>query len=356
MKRMLVLLALSVILGLTAGAFVSPAVADPVAELPPLKPVDPSTTTTTSTLPPLEPVQQSSTGLFDVGGRVRDAINEWFTDLVTSALNPTLDLLGRSLLSAPNVTQQDQVHSIWLMTLAIADATFVIFALVGGFVVMTHETVQSRYTVKEIAPRLVVGVLAANLSLVIAGQAIEIANALSRAALGEGVDPQTATSGIDAIVAAAIGSAGIFMVLLGLVIAVLGLLLVVIYLARAVCVVLLVVFAPLALICHALPQTEGIAKLWWRASAACLGIQIAQSLVLITAIRVFFSDSADAVFGLGKSGLVDLLVIICLFWVMFRIPNWAGRMVFGASGGPVKVISERIVTTVKTAAKAVAAS
>jgi hypothetical protein len=39
---------------------------------------------------------------------------------------------------------------------------------------------------------------------------------------------------------------------------------------RVALLILLVAAAPLALICHALPQTEGLARLWWRATAACL--------------------------------------------------------------------------------------
>jgi hypothetical protein len=54
---------------------------------------------------------------------------------------------------------------------------------------------------------------------------------------------------------------------------------------RALLVVFLVVAAPVMLAAHALPQTEGLARLWWRAMAACLGVQLVQALAL--AVRVF---------------------------------------------------------------------
>jgi hypothetical protein len=41
----------------------------------------------------------------------------------------------------------------------------------------------------------------------------------------------------------------------------------------------LIAVAPFALACHALPQTEGIARWWWRAFTAILAIQSAQAVV-----------------------------------------------------------------------------
>jgi len=53
--------------------------------------------------------------------------------------------------------------------------------------------------------------------------------------------------------------------------------------------VVLLAMAPLALACHGLPQTEGVARWWWRAFAGILAIQAAQALVLVAAVRVFLS-------------------------------------------------------------------
>jgi hypothetical protein len=92
--------------------------------------------------------------------------------------------------------------------------------------------------------------------------------------------------------------------------------------------VVLAVAGPLALACHALPQTEGVARWWWRALAACLAVPVAQSLALITALRVFLHADGDRVLGLGAARLVDLLVAVCLLWLLARIPAWAARMVF----------------------------
>ncbi|TLP66674.1 hypothetical protein [Microbispora triticiradicis] len=50
------------------------------------------------------------------------------------------------------------------MTLVIANGSFILFATVGGILAMSYETVQTRYAIKEILPRLVVAFLATNAS------------------------------------------------------------------------------------------------------------------------------------------------------------------------------------------------
>jgi hypothetical protein len=78
------------------------------------------------------------------------------------------------------------------------------------------------------------------------------------------------------------------------------------YVRRVAVLVALTVAAPLALACHGLPHTEAVARWWWRATAACLAIPVAQSLVLICAVRVFFHHGSDRLLGLGGARLVDL--------------------------------------------------
>ena len=44
---------------------------------------------------------------------------------------------------------------------------------------MGHETLQSRYALKDVIPRLGVAAIAANASLAICGQMVSVANALA---------------------------------------------------------------------------------------------------------------------------------------------------------------------------------
>jgi hypothetical protein len=296
---------------------------------PPGLGVSPSSPSSATPVPSQDPGQDAP-GFFDFSGRVRLAINDWFRDLVLSALDPALEFLGRTVLATPDVSEQGRVRELWGISAGIANGFFVILVIVAGAIVMGYETVQSSYSVKEMAPRVVLGILAANASLLIAGVAIDLANAFSRAFLAQGIGPASATGTMRVLVLTAIAGGGTFLVLIALAVAVLVLLLVAVWVIRVCLVVVLVAGAPLALACHALPQTEGAAQLWWRALVACLGIQVAQSLVLITALHVFFDPEGRAALGLSMGGsLVDLVVVACLLWVMLKIPTWAARAVFG---------------------------
>jgi hypothetical protein len=290
---------------------------------------------------------QSSPGLFDITGHIEAAIDSWFRDVVTSALNPILDLLGHTLLATPNVTAQSRIGQLWQMTEGIADAFLVLFVLVGGAIVMGHETVQTRTAVKDVLPRIVFAAIAVNASLSVAGLVISTADSLSQAVLGQGVDPSQATVVLRQLVLGSLAGGGIFVVLLGGVVAVLAIVLLATYVVRLALVILLVVAAPICLVCHALPQTEGLAKLWWRAFAGTLAVQVAQSLVLITALRVFLASGGPANLGIASTGgLVDLLVSACLCWVLVKIPGWVSRVVFSGSrghGGIGRVVRDVIV-------------
>jgi hypothetical protein len=307
-------------------------------EAPPGIVVGPSTTTTTTTAGTGGNVStgtQPSPGLFDITGHIEAAIDGWFSDLVTSALNPVLTVLGHTLLATPDVTDQGRVGELWRTSEGIADALLVLFVLAGGAIVMGHETVQSRTALKDIAPRIVLAAIAANASLSLAGLAISSADSLSQAVLGQGVDPAQATVVLRQLVLGSLVDGGIFVVLLGGVVAVLAIILLATFVIRLALVVVLVVAAPLALVCHALPQTEGVAKMWWRAFLGMLAIQVAQSLVLVTALRVFLASGGPANLGIASTGgMVDLLVAACLCWVLVKIPTWIGRSVFSFGGRP----------------------
>jgi len=277
---------------------------------------------------------QPSPGLFDITGHITAAIDSWFRDLVTAALDPILTLLGHTLLATPNVTAQSRVGELWRMTEGIADAFLVLFVLVGGAIVMGHETVQTRTAIKDVLPRIVIAGIAVNASLSLAGLAISTADSLSAAVLGQGVDPSGAAVVLRQLVLGSLADGGIFVVLLGGVVAVLAMVVLATYVVRLALVILLVAAAPICLVCHALPQTEGLAKLWWRAFFGVLAVQVAQSLVLVTALRVFLASGGPANLGIASTGgLVDLLVSACLCWVLVKIPSWVSRFVFSGSRG-----------------------
>jgi hypothetical protein len=119
----------------------------PVAQVPPPPstvpaPGEATTTTvpqpgaaTTSTVPgvPVGPQPPAAPGLFDVPGWIRKAIDGWFQGLVAAAVNPALDLLGHTLLATPRLVTGSRAGELWLVSLGLADATYVLLVTIGGW-------------------------------------------------------------------------------------------------------------------------------------------------------------------------------------------------------------------------------
>ena len=232
-------------------------------------------------------------------------------------------------MSTPQLVASGRVGELWTYSLGVADALLVLMLVLAGGLLMGHETVQSRYALKDSLQRLGVTAVAVNASLSLSGQLIGFANALAFGFLSGGVDPGQASASLKQFIVGAVASGGIFLIFLGLACAVVAVVLLLLYIVRAALVVCLVCAAPLMLLAHALPQTEGLARLWWRAMAAALGVQVAQAFLLATAVRIFFTSEGHAALGLSVTGsLIDLLVALCLLWLLVKVPFWAKELAF----------------------------
>lgn len=261
-------------------------------------------------------------GTFDIGCHIGEGVDALFRGIVESALNPLLKFLSDTLLTTPTLDELPQVAPLWDQSWQILLAAYSTLVLVGGLLVMGHETLQTQYTAKQIAPRIVVGFLAGFLSLFVADKLIRLANGLSATLLGGGLDAGSAGTALRDMVSGALSGGGLFLLLLGLALAVMLVALLITYVIRVAITVVLLIGAPLALMCHALPQTEGVARWWWRALFGVLAIQVAQSLTLIVALKVFFEPSGWTPFGPRPSGLVNLLVALALIYILLKIPFW----------------------------------
>ncbi|WP_245976521.1 type IV secretion system protein, partial [Amycolatopsis palatopharyngis] len=268
-------------------------------------------------------------GITDPIACVTEAIDEFFRNLVADALNPLLELLGQTLLTTPEPSALPSVGQLWTESWQILLAVYVILVLIAGMVVMGYETLQTRYTIKEIGPRVVIGFLAGTLSLFLATKAIQIANALAHAVMGEGVSPQAAGDALTDMVLGALNGGGLWLVFIGLALAVMIIVLLITFIVRVMLTILLIAAAPIALMWHALPHTEGIAHAWWKAFGGVLAIQVGQSLALVVALRVFFAPGGFTVFGPTMNGLVNLLLCLALMWVLIKIPFWCLRPLSG---------------------------
>ncbi|MCP2343717.1 hypothetical protein [Actinomadura rupiterrae] len=265
------------------------------------------------------------------------AISDWFKGLVESAAKPTFELLSATVLGTPSITSDSmaRIRELWTTSQWIANTCFVLLVAIAGVLMMVGHSLPNEISVKEVLPRLVWAFLASNLSLTLIGYAITFANGLTDAFLTSGaerIDPAEAGRTLASGVEVTLATDHIFYVLVALVAVVLALIVAFIYVVRLAITLVLIAAAPLALMLHALQVTDGIARLWWRGLTGMLAIQTLQALVLVSALRVLFakSDSNAPFLGIPTShrDSVDLLLVICLLWIMIKIPSWVARTIW----------------------------
>jgi hypothetical protein len=275
-------------------------------------------------------------GMFDIPGQIRKAVSELLLWVAKTGLKPVLDAMGSTVLSTPDLTGNAQVTAIWTTSLVVANGVFVLFIMAGGFTVAARETLQSQYGVKQIAPRLVIGAVAANVSLILCGKAIEAANALTQAIAGQGVNGVTAAQAIIEMLSRPLSQSNPNIVLILLVIGVVALAVAVVmtFILRVAVLVVLVGLAPLALACHAAPQTEALAYAWWRAFGACLGLQLGQTVIVLVTVKVFLTPNGLAVIGIPATtgGLVGVMVCLAMLWLLVKLPVLMRHLVLGPLG------------------------
>jgi hypothetical protein len=274
--------------------------------------------------------EEPECGLTDPTGCIAAGINSVFRGIVEAALSPILELLGSTALSTPTLDQIPGIGELWHNSWEIVVAAYGLLVLIGGIIVMGHESVQSRYSIKEIGPRIPVAFLASMLSLFFADKLIRLANALSTAVLDGGVRPPVLSDSLDEATKGALGG-GLFLILMGLVLVVVGIGLLIVYVVRVVITLILIISGPLFLMCHCLPHTDGLARWWWKAMTATLAIQIVQALVLILAVNTFMSGGMRLLGSFGAFAL--LIAAIALFFILFKIPFWLLSAVKVGSGG-----------------------
>ncbi|PZG23639.1 hypothetical protein C1I98_36165 [Spongiactinospora gelatinilytica] len=277
--------------------------------------------------------------MFDVACKAREAVDGWFAHLVKSAAKPVFDMLGTSVLATPELTAPEmaRVKQLWDVSRTIANTSFVLLVTAAGVLLMTGQTLPGQTSPRELLPRLVWAFLAANLSLTAIGHAISLANGLSQAFLADGagrLDPESVFKVMGGTILAGIATEGVFFAIVALAVVILAVGVVFTYVVRLALTMVLIAAAPLALIFHALPMTDGLARLWWRAITGLLAIQVCQSLVLVTALHLLFSDNpapnAAAFWIPTTADLMDLLMAVCLLFVLLKIPGWVARTIWQA--------------------------
>jgi hypothetical protein len=170
---------------------------------------------------------------------------------------------------------------------------------------------------------------AAHFSQLGCGQAIGFANGLTMSLTADSPDGAGALTTVRSYVTSAARNPASALLLVVLVAVIVVLLAATTFgmVARFAVLLILAAVAPLALACHALPQTDPAARLWWRSFTGCLAVPVLQALAL-QAGRVVLLDPRQAAPALGlpdPGGLLNLLVVVVLLWTTVRIPGLVAR-------------------------------
>jgi hypothetical protein len=239
-----------------------------------------------------------------------------------ATMKVVLDAAQAAFLTPP-LTKEPRVQELWQLLLEIADSLLLLLIVVGAAMVVAGDF--TYLEAKTLAPRVIVAGVAMNLSLVIVGQAISWSNALVNGFLSLG------QSSLGPAINRVAGEAAAPILLALLLIALLLLLLA--NLIRLVVILVVTVGAPLLHVFGVLPATDGIARMWWRALAACLIAPVVQALLLV--IGVWVTSSAGSPFQVvfdnpAWASLVDATMLLVIVVLMALSPMWMFKHALGS--------------------------
>jgi hypothetical protein len=271
-----------------------------------------------------------------------NGILAWFAKTLLSALGSLWDLLASTAFVSPDVTQLPQVTAFAGTSLSIVNVCYVLAFLWMAIQVLGRDTIQARYGPGELIPRLIIGLIAANLALPLCSTLIQSANAVTAALTSQDITSPGSMTLLRTTVTNALSNqdganpSSFLLLLVGVFIAVLAGILLVQWIVRLGVLVVAVGIAPVALALHGTPQTEGAAKLWWRTVLGTLGTVVIQAVALHTTLTIFLNPRSNLrVLGLPSDGgtLLNLLIVVCLLWGVIKIPSLMRRFVTQTKSG-----------------------
>jgi hypothetical protein len=257
--------------------------------------------------------------LADVAAALRVPLDAW----LASPMNFVSQTPPLGSYDSPVVT------GLWGTVRAAANALLVLIFVASGLNVMLKDRIGAPYhEAAEIFPRAVVGATLANVSLWLAQLAIDFNNALCGLIGGTSL-PGWQNAGA--------GEQTFATLVAGLLYLVVALFLILQMLMRLALIDVLIVVAPLALLCWTLPQTHGWARRWSAAFSGAVFTQFLQIVALKLGGELFtdLTPAADS----GAALLPSLLGIAVLV-LTIRLPSLLGlRGGGGGSGGVLRYVA-----------------
>lgn len=251
----------------------------------------------------------------------QNTIGNPFRTGAQATLRSALEASEASLVT-PALGNDPRVVQIWTLLVEIGDALLLLLIVIGAAMVVAGDW--TYLEAKALAPRVIVCGVAMNLSQFVVGQAITWSNDLVKGFLSFGNSslPSAFKGTLSSI------QAPILLALLVIVV----LLLLVANVARLVIVLVLFVAGPLLNAFGVLPATDGIARAWWRALAACLIAPCAQALLMVLAVWVGSSGASpfQSVFNNPAwAAVVNGSLMLVIIALMAISPLWMLKRALG---------------------------
>ncbi|GAA1843168.1 hypothetical protein [Asanoa iriomotensis] len=260
-----------------------------------------------------------------------DGTIDWVADRIIDVLSGVLAFLTSEMFLSPDVTVLPQVQTIAGRSALVVNACFGLAIITVGVALMVSGSVQTRYTLKDFLPRLVVGFALSVFAMPMCAVIIQVANALTVSMVGTDTPTVDAVTMARTHVVAALADphTALLALLVGPLIVGLTASLVVGWLVRIGVLIILAGLAPIALACHSLPWTEPVAYLWWRALLGCLATPTLQAVTLATGVELILDPRSNlpVVMGLPQTDLLNLFIVAVVLWVTVSIPGFVRRVV-----------------------------
>ena len=262
----------------------------------------------------------------------------WLAQRVQGMLSALVSVLGAAFFTSPDVTLFPQVRSLADRSAVVVGAAFALAVVVAGLTAMVHGTVQIRYEVKDLLPRLVFGFVMSAFGVPVCGVLIEVGNSLATAMVGDTSTGERSVEFVRArlVSAAADPESALLAVVIAAVIVVLFYLLLVSWLARLIGLIILAGVAPLALACYCLPQLQPAAQLWWRALLGMLATPVAQALCFTTGVRLLLDPDVNVAVLLTPAGSTDVVnrfIAAGVLWFTVKVPSLISRYALQGGSG-----------------------
>lgn len=286
---------------------------------------------------PAQPVGAASFAFPDPKGWAHAVFNQVLVDFFGAVSTALQDLVQSVLGSSLNFITQTPpqgsyangtVVALWGAMRTVADAALALVAMWGGFQIMAgRHTATPYHEALELLPRLAVGAALVNTSLFWGQAAIELGNGLCGLVSLQGLpawrDASTADQAIANVLATLIYLIAAMLLLLQM-------------LMRLALVDLLLIAAPLGLVCWVLPPTYGWAR-WW--AVAFANAVLTQPLQVV-ALKLGATLLTDLTPQSPDSAVLSLLLGVAVLSLTLRIPRLL-RVATGDGLGAARLVVAR---------------